>query len=164
MIIAQLYRWGKPFSCAILPPLPYFLANMPFHKNKTFATLLASVLGGLGAHRFYLRGFGDRWGWAHAVSLPLCGVVMSLAPQANWFFQYLPLILSMLAGFLEALVLGLTPDEKWDAAYNTGTGRQSNSRWFLALILVATVMVGAAMLIATIARLFDLLYTGGAYG
>ena len=40
----------------------------------------------------------------------------------------------------------------------------SESRWPLAVIIVATVMVGAGMLIATIARLFDLLYTGGAYG
>jgi hypothetical protein len=29
---------------------------------------------------------------------------------------------------------------------------------------VATMLVGATTLIATIARLFDLLYTGGAYG
>jgi TM2 domain-containing membrane protein YozV len=134
------------------------------HKNKTFTTLLAAVLGGVGAHRFYLKGLGDRWGWAHAAALPLCGVVMSLAPQANWYFQYLPLTLSMLAGFLEALVIGLTPDEKWDAARNPGSGRHSQSGWLLALLLVATVMVGASMTIATLARLFDLLYTGGAYG
>ena len=136
----------------------------PQHRNKTFTTLLATVLGGVGGHRFYLKGLGDRWGWAHAVSLPLCGVVMSMAPQANWYFHYLPLTLSLLVGFIEALVIGLTPDEKWDAAHNAGSGRQSQSGWFLALILVATVMVGAAMMIATLARLFDLLYTGGAYG
>lgn len=134
------------------------------HKNKTLATLLALALGGLGIHRFYLKGFNDRWGWLHAASLPACGIVMGAAPQADWYFWYLPLTLSMLAGFLEALVLGLMADEKWDAAYNSGSGRRSDSRWPLAVILVSTLMVGAGTLIATLARLFDLLYTGGAYG
>ncbi len=134
------------------------------HKNKTLATLLAFVLGGVGAHRFYLKGFNDRWGWLHAASLPACGIVMSAAPAADWYFWYLPFTLSMLAGFLEALVLGLMPDEKWDTAYNPSSGRRSESRWPLAVIIVATLMVGAGTLIATLARLFDLLYTGGAYG
>ena len=134
------------------------------HKNKTLATLLAFTLGGAGLHRFYLRGLADRWGWLHAAALPACGIVMSAAPAAAWYFWYLPLSLSMLAGFLEALVLGLMPDEKWDAVYNPASGRQSDSRWPLAVIIVATVMVGAGMLIATMARMSDLLYTGGAYG
>jgi hypothetical protein len=134
------------------------------HKNKTLATLLAFALGGVGAHRYYLRGAKDTWGWLHAASVPAVGLVMAAAPQANIYFQLLPLILSILAGFLEALVLGLMPDDKWDAAFNAGSGRQSESRWPLALLLVATLMVGASGLIATISRLFDLLYTGGAYG
>lgn len=134
------------------------------HKNKTLATLLAFTLGGAGLHRFYLRGGADKWGWLHAAALPACGIVMSAAPAADWYFWYLPLTLSMLAGFLEAIVLGLMPDDKWDAAYNPGSGRHSDSRWPLAVILVATVMVGAGMLIATMARMSDLLYTGGAYG
>lgn len=134
------------------------------HKNKTLATLLAFLLGGIGLHRFYLHGINDRWGWLHAASLPACGIVMGAAPRADWFFWYLPLTLSMLAGAIEALVLGLTPDEKWDAAYNAGSARRSASRWLLAVIIVATLMVGAALLIATMARFFDLLYTGGAYG
>lgn len=134
------------------------------HKNKTVATLLAAVLGGAGIHRFYLRGLADRWGWLHAAALPACGIAMAAAPGANPYFWYLPLTLSMLAAFLEALVLGLMPDEKWDAAYNPASGRQSASRWPLAIVLVATVMVGAGVLIAALARMSDLLYTGGAYG
>jgi hypothetical protein len=70
----------------------------------------------------------------------------------------------MLAGFLQALVLGLMSDEKWDATFNPGSGRSSETRWPLAVILVATMLVGCGSLIATISRLFDLLYTGGAYG
>jgi TM2 domain-containing membrane protein YozV len=136
----------------------------PTHKNKTFASLLAFLLGGIGAHRFYLRGVNDTWGWLHAASVPGVGLVMTLAPQADIYFKLLPLILSMLAGFLQALVLGLMSDAKWDATFNSGTGRGSNTRWPLAVILVATMLVGSGSLIATISRLFDLLYTGGAYG
>jgi hypothetical protein len=54
--------------------------------------------------------------------------------------------------------------EKWDARHNAGSGRATQSNWVLALLLVATMLVGCTALIATIARLFDLLHTGGAYG
>lgn len=134
------------------------------HKNKSFATLLAAVTGGIGLHRFYLRGLTDKWGWLHAFSLLGCAAVFSLWPKADPYFLLLPLILSILVGVLEALVLGLMPDEKWDAKFNAGSGKQSSSRWPLAFVLVAALMFGAFGLIATIARLFDLLYTGGIYG
>ncbi|MES2257321.1 MAG: NINE protein [Pseudomonadota bacterium] len=134
------------------------------HKNKSFATLLAFIAGGVGVHRFYLRGSKDAWGWLHLASVPAVAAVMAAAPQADIYFKLLPLFISMLAGFLEALVLGLMSDEKWDATFNAGSGRQSESTWPLALLLVATLMVGASSLIAAISRLFDLLYTGGAYG
>lgn len=134
------------------------------HKNKTAATFLAALLGTMGAHRCYLRGRRDPWLWLHLASVPASLLIAALAPGADWFYKLLPLIVSGLAGHLEALVLGLTPDEKWDAARNPASGRQSASNWPLALLLVATLMVGAGVLIATIARFFDLLYTGGAYG
>ncbi len=134
------------------------------HKNKTIATLLAALLGAAGIHRFYLRGVADRWGWLHLASLPACGIAMAATPGANPYFWYLPLTLSLLAAFIEALVLGLIPDDKWDAQYNAASGRRSASRWPLAVVLVATLMVGAGTLIAALARMSDLLYTGGAYG
>jgi hypothetical protein len=115
--------------------------NIP-HKNKTFATLLAFILGGLGAHRFYLHGRTDKWAWVHVLLFPF----------------------SVYAGFIEALVIGLTPDDKWDTQHNSGSGRKSDSGWPLAVLLVLTTGVGATAVIATLARAFDLLYTGGAYG
>ncbi|MBC7453628.1 MAG: hypothetical protein H7335_07980 [Massilia sp.] len=134
------------------------------HKNKTFATFLAVILGAVGAHRFYLRGALDRLGLMHVASLPISGLVYGLAPDADWFFKALPILVSGVVGFLEALVIGLTSDEKFDAAFNPGSGRKSDSSWVLALLLVATMMIGTTTLIATMSRLFDLLYTGGAYG
>lgn len=137
---------------------------MPF-KNKTLATALALSLGGLGAHRFYLHGGVDRIGALHACSLPVAGLVYSQTDGGvDLFYAMLPLLVSCIAGFIAALVIGLMPDEKWDARFNAGAGRQTQSNWILAVLLVATLMVGATVLIATISRLFDLLYTGGAYG
>jgi hypothetical protein len=136
----------------------------PPHKNKTLATALAFVLGGLGIHRFYLRGAVDRLGLLHVCSLPVAGLVYGLGHAPNPFWVLLPILVSCIAGFIEALAIGLTPDEKWDARFNPASGRQSRSNWMLAVLLVLTMLVGATVVIATISRLFDLLYTGGAYG
>jgi len=134
------------------------------HKNKTFTTFLAAVFGGLGIHRFYLYGRKDLSGWLHWLTLPLSLLAIALLGNLNPMFAGMLFILSILCGFLEALVIGLTPDDKWDTKHNTGSGKKSESHWILALILVLTVGVGAMSLIALLARTFDLLFTGGAYG
>ncbi|MDQ9171666.1 NINE protein [Oxalobacteraceae bacterium R-40] len=138
--------------------------TMQAHKNKTLASLLAFLLGGLGLHRFYLYGKSDKWAWLHLASLPASGLVVSAFPDLPLFFGLMPLILSVLIAFLETLVIGLTPDEKWDAKHNPASGHTSQSAWPLAVLLVLTVGVGATGLIAVIARSFDLLFTGGAFG
>lgn len=112
------------------------------YKNKTLATFLAAFFGGLGAHRFYLYGKKDVWAWVHVLLFPL----------------------SIFAAFIEALVIGLTADEKWDEAHNTHSDRKSDSGWPLVVLLVLTFGGGAIAVIAAIARTFDLLFTGGAYG
>ena len=122
------------------------------------------LFGGIGLHRFYLYGSGDRWGWLHLATLAVSGIAIGL-----WFEQPLmltaaPLVLSVIIGLITALVLGLTPDDKWDLAHNPHSGRQSDSGGWLALILVATTGVGAVTVIAVLARTLDLLFTGGAYG
>ena len=134
------------------------------HKNKAFATLLAAVTGGLGLHRFYLRGLGDRWGWVHIASVPLTGIVLATGIAQHTLFQAGFLVLSILVGFVEALVLGTMPDEKWDDRYNQHSGRTSASGWPVVLLLVLTLGLGASALTAVLARSFDLLFTGGAFG
>jgi uncharacterized membrane protein YidH (DUF202 family) len=137
---------------------------MQQHKNKTLATALAFLLGGLGVHRFYLKGSVDRIGLLHVCSVPAAGLVYGLGHGPNPFYVLLPILISCIVGFIEALAIGVTPDERWDAAHNAASGRSSRSAWPLALLLVLTMLVGATVVIATLSRLFDLLYTGGAYG
>jgi hypothetical protein len=137
------------------------------HKNKTLAVFFAAVLGGAGIHRFYLRGGRDPWGWLHLAGLAASLLGLAAAGQGNpvtTLLVSLPLALSVLAGALQALVLGLTPDEKWDAAHNAGSGRQTHSNWLLALLLVLTLGIGMAGLIFVITRSADLFFTGGSYG
>lgn len=134
------------------------------HRNKTLATFLSSVFGSIGLHRFYLYGKKDLWAWVHLLSLPLSGIAVALLPNQPALLTFSPLLVSGLSGFIEALVIGLTPDDKWDVQHNPESGRQSQSSWVLAVILVLTLAVGALGLIAAIARFFDLYFTGGAYG
>jgi len=137
---------------------------MTTHKSKTIAALLAALGGGIGLHRFYLAGRQDKWGWLHMASLPLSLLIYLLCKNLLPFFAAGPLIISVLCGLLACLVIGTTPDEKWDARYNAATGQQSDTGWTMALILVLTLAIGGFVLIAAIARSFDLLFTGGLYG
>jgi uncharacterized membrane protein len=134
------------------------------HKNKTLATFLALAFGAIGVHRFYLRGPFDRLGILHLCCIPLVGMVYGAGHAPNLFWVLLPVLVSAIVGFLEALVIGVTPDDKWDARHNPVSGVSSNTSWLVALLLVITMLVGMTVLIGTISRLFDLVYTGGAYG
>lgn len=134
------------------------------HKNKTFTTFITTVFGSLGLHRFYLYGSRDVWGWLHLVTLPLSVLALALWPDQQKLFLFTLFIASALIAILEALVTGLMPDEKWDAQQNPHSGEKSESTWLIALIIVFSVGLGAIGLIGTIARTFDLLFTGGSYG
>ena len=134
------------------------------HKNKTFDTFLAAVFGSLGAHRFYLHGPKDLWAWLHFASVPLSLIAIATGSGQPMMFLGGLFVFSALTAIVEALVIGLIPDDKWDAKYNRHSGRKTESGWPLALLLVLTMGIGATALIASIARTFDLLFTGGAYG
>lgn len=134
------------------------------HKNKTIATFLATFLGGLGLHRVYLYGWQDKWALLHFISLPASVLIALMAPDQPWMFTGSLFVLSVLAGCIESLTIGITPDDAWDARFNPDSGRQSMSDWPLAILLVLTVGAGATALIAAMARISDLLLTGGAFG
>lgn len=134
------------------------------HKNKTLAALLAVIGGAIGLHRFYLGGKTDRWAWLHLLSLPASFFIYFFSQNLHPFFTAMPLILSALTGFLACLVIGTTPDEKWDTQYNSTSPQKTSTSWIIVPILVLTLGVGASAVIVVIARTFDLLFTGGVYG
>ncbi|MBY0572386.1 MAG: TM2 domain-containing protein [Undibacterium sp.] len=134
------------------------------HKNKTLATFLCLFFGSLGAHRFYLYGKRDHYAWLHLISLPFSYFLAKLYFNLDPFYTYSPWLLSLLIAMFISLILGLKSDENWDAQFNPHSGSKSDSTWILALLLVFAVGAGAIILIGIMARGFDLMYTGGAYG
>lgn len=133
--------------CSATPP--------PRPKSKTLATWLAFVGGGLGLHRFYLHGPGDPVGWLHAppTLLGLLGVwrLREFGQDDRLAWLLIPLLGLMLAGtMLRAILYGLTPDAQWNARHNPG-GRAQRSGWLAVLGVVAALMVGAGVLMATLA-------------
>lgn len=141
-----------------------FMKTNKAHKNKTLATLLALLFGGAGLHRFYLRGMRDSWGWLHAASLLLSLQLLAGAPERALLINMAPLVLSILAASIETFVIGLMPDAKWDALYNAKSGIETDTGWPVPLMMVANLFYGATLLLIAIARAFDLMLTGGAYG
>jgi hypothetical protein len=132
-------------------------------KSKGIAAWLALLLGSVGVHRFYLYGWTDRWALLHPwpTLLALIGLrqVETLgtdAPALTWAFPLLGLMLAMAC--LNAIVIGLTSDEKWNARFNIG--QPLDSRWAPVLAAVFALVLGGAALVAAIAfsaqRYFEL--------
>jgi TM2 domain-containing membrane protein YozV len=134
--------------------MPDHAAAVPF-RRKSLAALLAFLFGAIGAHRVYL----GRPGWwlplaVTALTLPL------LLGVRNWYQTpaFFVLMLPVVAGFIEALVIALTPDEAFDARFNPAAGRSNRSGWDAVLVAIATLMVGATILVTTIALLFQTIF------
>lgn len=121
-------------------------------RHKALAALLAAVTGALGLNRVYL---GQRLWW-----LPL-GVTLGALPLLigvrNWYQTpaFFIAMVPVIAGFLQALVLALMPDEKFDARFNAGSDRRNQSGWNAVLVAIGSLAAGAIVLMSTIALLFQ---------
>ena len=126
------------------------------YRSKTLATWIAFFGGVVGLHRFYLHGLRDVWGWL----FPLPTIVGVLGIQrvldfgqddrAAWVMM--PLLgLTLSTAMLTAVVYGLTPDEKWHARFNPRLAEPPESGWIAILGVIASLLVGAGVLMATIA-------------
>ncbi|MCY1251464.1 hypothetical protein D9M72_652300 [compost metagenome] len=63
------------------------------------------------------------------------------------------LLIPATAGFIEALVFALKPDEKFDARYNPLSGRQTVTGWNAVLIAIGVTLFGSGILIFGIAMI-----------
>ncbi|MEK8030102.1 TM2 domain-containing protein [Ideonella sp. DXS29W] len=124
-------------------------------KSKTLATWLALLGGSLGAHRFYLHGPRDPWAWAFWPSTLIgwLGVLRmrDLGQDDMTSWALIPLLgLSLSIAMFSAIVIGLTPDERWAARHGDGSVGQP-SGWGAVLGVIAALMIGGAVLMGTIA-------------
>lgn len=124
-------------------------------RRKSLAALLAFALGALGAHRVYL---GQRAWW-----LPLAVTLLAaplLIGVKNWYQTpaFFVIVVPFIAGCIEAIVLALTPDAKFDARFNPTSEQTNRSGWDAVLVAIATLVVGSIVLMATIALFFQTLF------
>jgi hypothetical protein len=127
-------------------------------KSKTLATWLALTGGAVGLHRFYLHGLGDKLGWLLLLPtlLGLWGVqrVGALGQDDQLAWLLVPVLGFTLAGtMLQGIVYGLTPDAAWHARHNPqlAADQAPSSGWAVVLGIGLSLMLGATVLMATIA-------------
>ena len=107
-------------------------------RNKTTVGLLAALLGCVGAHWWYL---GRRHAWlvsAIGVALMIASAFAEIWYENPAFFLLFILILD---GFIEAIVLCLISDIRFDGFYNPGLVRQRPSGWGVVLIAIFTLLI-----------------------
>lgn len=124
-------------------------------KSKAIATWIAIFGGALGLHRFYLRGVRDLWGWLYPAPtlLGLYGAhrMQSLGQDDRLAWVLIPLLgLTIVGAMLSALVYALSADEKWNVRYNPA-GPASRSGWVTVIGAIVALMLGAGVLMATLA-------------
>ena len=127
---------------------------MPF-RRKSLAALLAFLLGAVGAHRLYLG--QPRWWLPLAVTALMLPLLIGVR---NWYQSpaFFVVMVPVIAGFIEALVLALMPDERFDARFNGAGERRNNSGWDAVLVAIATLMIGATVVITAIVLLFQTIF------
>jgi hypothetical protein len=124
-------------------------------KSKTLATWIAVIGGLLGAHRFYLHGRRDVFGWMHP-PLALAGIVgvirtLNLGQDDRVSWLLLPLLgIAITAGMIAALVIGLTSDARWAERFAPGAPAQATGFGAILGVMVA-LLLGATVLMSTIA-------------
>ncbi|TFZ04295.1 hypothetical protein [Ramlibacter rhizophilus] len=132
-------------------------------RSKTLAAWLAFIGGPLGLHRFYLRGLGDMLGWLLPVptALGLYGIerVQQFGQDDVLSWLLIPLLGFTIAGCaLTAIVYGLMPRERWNARFNPQSDPEApagGTSWLTIGAVVASLMIGTAVLMASIAFSFQ---------
>jgi hypothetical protein len=123
-------------------------------RSKTVATWLALLGGSLGLHRFYLHGMRDPWAWLHP--WPTLVGAYGFWRMRTWGVDdargsaLVPLLGIMLAAtMLQAIVYGLTSDERWATRHGSRPG--GAPAWPLVLAVIIALAAGASIAVATIA-------------
>lgn len=150
------------------PAAPAGKTRPSYYRSKTAATWIALAGGSLGLHRLYLHGTGDRLAWLYPWPT-LAGAIgvrrmIELGQDDRVAWILIPLLGFMVAaGMLSAILCGLTADERWNARYNAGRVPRA-SGWGAVIGVVLALMIGAGVLMATIAftsqHVFEAMMTG----
>ena len=132
-------------------------------KNKTVAAWLAFLGGPLGLHRFYLHGLTDLIGWLLPIptALGLYGIqrVQQFGQDDAWSWMLIPLLgFNIAACALNGIIYALMTPEKWNARFNpqaAADAEPGRTNWVTIGAIVVSLMVGTAILMASIAFSFQ---------
>lgn len=125
-------------------------------RSKVTVGLLAALFGWAGAHWWYL---GRRYAWVVTV---YAAVMAFFSSRADVWWEnpaFFLLFIPALDGFIEAVVLCLMSDARFDAFYNPGLERKSPSGWGPVLVASFTVLIGAVALMFGIAMIVIYVWT-----
>lgn len=117
----------------------------------------------MGLHRFYLHGLGDTLGWLLPIptALGLYGIqrVQQLGQDDPLSWVLIPLLgFTIAACALVAILYGLSSPEKWNARFNPQAQQDAvpgSTNWFTIGAIAAALMIGAAVLMASLAYSFQ---------
>ena len=124
-------------------------------RSRAVATWLALLGGGLGLHRFYLHGSRDLWAWLHPWPT-LVGAygfwrMREFGVDDARGSLLVPILGAMLAAtMLQAIVYGLTSDERWAARHGAASAAIQRG-WLTYFGVVVALAVGTSVAVATIA-------------
>ena len=125
-------------------------------RSKVTVGLLAALLGWAGAHWWYL---GRRRAWLvtayAAVMVFFSSRAMIWWENPAFFLLYIPAI----DGLIEAVVLCLMSDARFDARYNPGLVRATPSGWGPVLVAAFTLLIGAVALMFGLAMIVIYVWT-----
>lgn len=132
-------------------------------KNKTLAAWLTFLGGPLGLHRFYLHGPTDLLGWLLPIptALGLYGIerVQQFGQDDRWSWLLIPLLGFTVAGCaLRAILYGLMTPARWNGRFNPTAPVEAapgQTQWLTVGAIVASLMVGTAVLMASLAFSFQ---------
>ena len=127
------------------------------HRSKAIAAWLACLLGAFGAHAWYMRR-GWAWVWTLFTVLML---VLSWSFYPVWWDSppFLVLVVPCAAGYIEALIFALKPDDKFDAKYNVGSGQVTRTGWGAVMAAIVATLAGGTVLMAYLALIVVHVYT-----
>ena len=128
----------------------------PAFRNKVTVGLLAAILGCVGAHWWYLK---RPYAWL--VSLISVSLMVACSFAETWWENpaFFLLFIPTLDGFIEAIVLCLMRDERFDALYNPGLVRDKPSGWGPVLVASFTLLIGTVAFMFGIAMIVIYVWT-----
>jgi hypothetical protein len=124
-------------------------------RSRAVATWLALLAGGLGVHRFYVHGGRDVWAWLHPWPT-LAGAygfwrMREFGVDDATGSLLVPFLGLMLAAtMLQAIVYGLTSDERWAARHGAASAAVQRG-WLTYVGVIVALAVGTSIAVTTIA-------------